>query len=191
MRRLHHTQIGGPHTPQPGGCPPPPPLCTFCHTFLPVHSPDALSMKHTPNGKKFPLGGVTHPKQTQKSRYRFPLSGIRPFGRFPPKPTKGGEAEVGLPLQPPLLLRDGDLLVSSRRPHPACRPRPPAPATARPPPPPAFSPPPAPRQLQDCGLGRTKERKKKHAITTAITHGITQLERDNPRDKPRDNPRDN
>ena len=29
------------------------------------------------------------------------------------------------------------------------------------------------RQLQDGGLGRTKETKKKHAITTSITHAIT------------------
>ena len=68
---------------------------------------------------RFPLGGVAHPKQTQKSRNRFPLCGIRPLGRFPPNPHIGGEGEVGLPLHPPLLLGDGDPPVPTRPPHPA------------------------------------------------------------------------
>ena len=46
-------------------------------------------------------GGVTHPKQTQKDRYRLVLSHVRQLGHFPPNPHIGGEGEVGLPLQPP------------------------------------------------------------------------------------------
>ena len=39
-------------------------------------------------------------------------------------------------------------------------------------------------QLQDGSLKKTKETKKKHAITRAITPAITRLSRDNPRDNP-------
>ena len=96
---------------------PPPPVQLLPH-FPPGVRP--LPQKTHPQQKKiFLWGGVTHPKQTQKSRNRFPRSGIRPFGRFPPNPHIGGEGEVGLPLHPPFLLGDGDLPVPSRTPHPA------------------------------------------------------------------------
>ena len=39
-------------------------------------------------------------------------------------------------------------------------------------------------QLHDGGVKKTKETKKRHAITHAITPAITRLSRDNPRDNP-------
>ena len=202
IRQWPPTQMGGGSYPPTWWMPPPPPA-----QLLPHFPPGVLPLPQKTHPKQkiiFPSGGVTHPKQTQKSRNRFPLCGIRRFSRFSPNPHIGGEGEVGLPLHPPLLLGDGDLPVPCRPPHPAG-------LIPRLPPPPRrpLRQPLLPLQLHtgchrlggpcpcsfccssrcsgwlgfvlnedmgqlhDGGMRKTKETKKKHAITTAITRAIT------------------
>ena len=84
IRQWHPTQMGG-------GVIPPNLVDASPHVQLLPHFPPGVLPRCFINEANpqqkiiFPLWGVTHPKQTQKSRKSFRLSGIQPFGHFPPK----------------------------------------------------------------------------------------------------------
>ena len=81
---------------------PPPTVCSFYHTSLPMYSPDASSMKYILNKKKFFLwGGSLVPNKHKKAATISPAAGFGPLAVPPPPNTKEGRVRLVFLSNPP------------------------------------------------------------------------------------------